>query len=56
MRLILDYGYGLVEYINIKFFKIEYPFLFVDRMKISLKDVRHIKTKNKIIWRNRRKR
>ena len=31
-RIILDYGYGLVEYINVKNFEIKYP-LYNNRQK-----------------------
>ena len=55
-KLILEYGCGSVQYINVKLFKIKYPFLIVDRTEISLRDVKFIKYKNEIIWRNRRKR
>lgn len=54
-RIILDYGYGLVEYINVKNFEIKYPFIIIDKNKISLWDVKFIKYKNFIAWKNRRK-
>lgn len=54
-RIILDYGYGLVEYINVKNFEIKYPFITIDKNKISLRDVEFIKYKNFIAWKNRRK-
>ena len=54
-RIILDYGYGLVEYINVKNFEIKYPFIIIDKNKISLRDVEIIKYKNFIAWKNRRK-
>jgi hypothetical protein len=54
-RIILDYGYGLVEYINVKNFEIKYPFITIDNNKISLCDVEFIKYKNFIAWKNRRK-
>ena len=53
-RIILDYGYGLVEYINVKNFEIKYPFIIIDKNKISLWDVEFIKYKNFIVWKNRR--
>lgn len=49
-RIILDYGYGLVEYINVKNFEIKYPFIIIDKNKISLWDVEFIKYKNFIAW------
>ena len=54
-RIILDYGYGLVEYINVKNFEIKYPFIIIDKNKISLCDVKFVKYKNFIAWKNRRK-
>nr|DAY17800.1 MAG TPA: hypothetical protein [Caudoviricetes sp.] len=54
-RIILDYGYGLVEYINVKNFEIKYPFIIIDKNKIYLGDVEFIKYKNFIAWKNRRK-
>lgn len=54
-RIILDYGYGSVEYINVKNFEIKYPFIIIDRSKISLKYVEFVKYKNFIAWKNRRK-
>lgn len=54
-RIILDYGYGLVEYINMKNFEIKYPFIIIDKNKIFLWDVEFIKYKNFIVWKNRRK-
>lgn len=56
-RIILDYGYGSVEYINVKNFEIKYPFIIIDRSKISLKDVEFVRCKNFIAWKrkNRRK-
>lgn len=56
-RIILDYGYGLVEYINVKNFEIKYPFIMIDRSKVSLKDVEFVRYKNFIVWKrkNRRK-
>ena len=54
-RMILDYGYGSVEYINVKNFEIKYPFIVIDKNKISLRDVEFIKYKNFIAWKNRRK-
>lgn len=53
-RIILDYGYGSVEYINVKNFEIKYPFIMIDKNKISLRDVEFIKYKNFIAWKNRR--
>lgn len=55
-KLILEYGYGSVQYINVKLFRIKYPFLIIDRTEIDLREVKFIKSKNEIIWRNRRKR
>ena len=56
-RIILDYGYGSVEYINVKNFEIKYSFIIIDRSKISLKDVEFVRYKNFIAWKrkNRRK-
>ncbi len=56
-RLLLEYGYGSVEYINVKNFEIKYPFIIIDRSKISLKDVEFVRYKNFIAWKrkNRRK-
>jgi len=56
-RIILDYGYGSVEYINVKNFEVKYPFIIIDRSKISLKDVEFVRYKNFIAWKrkNRRK-
>lgn len=54
-RIILDYGYGLVEYINVKNFEIKYPFIIIDKNKISLWDVEFIEYKNFIVCKNRRK-
>lgn len=54
-RLLLEYGYGSVEYINVKNFEIKYPFIIIDKNKISLRDVEIIKYKNFIAWKNRRK-
>ena len=56
-RIILDYGYGSVEYINVKNFEIKYPFIIIDRSKISLKDVEFVRYKNFIALKrkNRRK-
>lgn len=53
-RLLLEYGYGSVEYINVKNFEIKYPFIMIDKNKISLWDVKFIKYKNFIAWKNRR--
>lgn len=55
-KLILEYGCGSVQYINVKLFRIKYPFLIIDRTEIDLREVKFIKSKNEIIWRNRRKR
>ncbi len=54
-RLLLEYGYGSVEYINVKNFEIKYPFIIIDKNKISLCDVKFVKYKNFIAWKNRRK-
>lgn len=54
-RLLLDYGCGSVEYINVRNFEIKYPFIIIDNNKISLWDVEFIKYKNFIAWKNRRK-
>ena len=56
-RLLLEYGYGSVEYINVKNFEIKYPFIIIDRSKNSLKDVEFVRYKNFIAWKrkNRRK-
>lgn len=56
-RLLLEYGYGSVEYINVKNFEIKYPFIMIDRSKVSLKDVEFVRYKNFIVWKrkNRRK-
>ena len=51
-RIILDYGYGLVEYINVKNFEIKYPFIIIDKNKISLWDVEFIEYKNFIVFKN----
>ena len=54
-RLLLEYGYGSVEYINVKNFEIKYPFIIIDKNKIFLCDVKFVKYKNFIAWKNRRK-
>ena len=46
-RLLLDYGCGSVEYINVRNFEIKYPFIIIDNNKISLWDVEFIKYKKK---------
>lgn len=53
--LILDYDYASVEYIMIKEFQIKYPYIFIDGKKINLYDVKFVKYKNFIAWKNRRK-
>ena len=52
--LILDYDYASVEYIMIKEFQIKYPYIFIDGKKINLCDVKFVKYKNFIAWKNRR--
>lgn len=54
-RLLLDYDYASVEYIMIKEFQIKYPYIFIDGKKINLCDVKFVKYKNFIAWKNRRK-
>ena len=54
-RLILDYDYGSVEYIGVKDFQIKYPYITIDGKKINLCDVKFVKYKNFIAWKNRRK-
>lgn len=53
-RLLLDYGCGSVEYINVRNFEIKYPFITIDNNEISLWDVEFIKYKNFIAWKNRK--
>nr|DAN54040.1 MAG TPA: hypothetical protein [Caudoviricetes sp.] len=53
--LILDYDYASVEYIGVKGFQIKYPYITVDGKKINLCDVKFVKYKNFIAWKNRRK-
>jgi hypothetical protein len=53
--LILDYDYASVEYIMIKEFQIKYPYIFIDGKKINLCDVKFVKYKNFIAWKDRRK-
>lgn len=53
--LILDYDYASVEYIMIKEFQIKYPYIFIDGKKINLCDVKFVKYKNFIAWKNRSK-
>lgn len=53
--LILDYDYASVEYIGVKEFQIKYPYITVDEKKIDLCDVKFVKYKNYIAWKNRRK-
>lgn len=51
----LDYGCGLVEYINVKRYKITSNSICIDRFDIDTKDVKYILIDNRLIWKNIKK-
>lgn len=53
-KLILDYGIGSVEYTHVKKFEIKFPYIFIDGIEISLEDVKYVRWKDFIAWRNER--
>ena len=53
-KIILEYGVGLVMYTGVRNFEIKYPYIIIDGKNISLADVKFVKYKNFIAWRNKK--
>ena len=54
-NLKLEYGTGSIEYVDVKKYRIKFPYLYIGISKIDLLDVKFIKYGNEIIWRNKRR-
>ena len=52
-NLKLEYGTGSIEYVDLKKYRIKFPYLYIGISKIDLLDVKFIKYGNEIIWRNK---
>lgn len=55
-NLKLEYGIGSIEYVDVKKYRIKFPYLYIGISRIDLLDVKFIKYGNEIIWKNKRRR